>query len=124
MSLSSKIQNDFQNIINLFNLSLNKITISTTKILIFIGIIVFFCVIIQLQYDNAVLSQYIGKKEEETQIEKFTNKQQDIKPVNISITYAIPNDSKNVFANDKEKSSSHNYLQLMNELNIMARSLT
>lgn len=117
MTLATKIQNDIQAICNLFGSSSDNPGISTTKIIMVVAIMVFFCVMIQLEYNNAIMSNVIEQKSEEKEIERFTNRQQDIQPIKISITYAKATDAITLFTNN-------NYLNTMNDINILARGLT
>lgn len=117
MTLATKIQNDIQTICNLFGSSPDNPGISTTKIIMIIAIVVFFCVMIQLEYNNAIMSNVIEEKTEEKAIEQFTNRQPDIQPIQISINYAKATDARPLFTNS-------DYLNTMNDINIQARGLT
>ncbi len=88
-----------------------------TKIIIFIAIVVFFCIMIQLEYDNAILSTMIQNTQEDHEIENFTNRQNDIRSIKTNINYAQSTDAITLFSNSP-------YLNTMNDLNSLARSLT
>lgn len=117
MSLLSKIQNDFQILFNLLSISSETPFFSTTKIVIFIAIIVLFCVVIQLEYNNEILSSKMQQEKEVREIENFTNRQNDIQPIKISINFAKATDARALF-------TDNSYLNTMNTINILARGLT